>query len=73
MNNRTALSGFYLIAAWIITIGIVIMASKTKIGYTLLFFFAIASIVIVLAIGSPMIAKIFAAATIQNPTVKGKT
>lgn len=67
-SSPTTYSGYFAIVAWTITIGIFVLAARTKIGYTFLYFFVIASIVVVLAIGSPTIVSIFRAATPQTQT-----
>lgn len=64
-QDNTTYSGFNTIVAWVIVAIIVTLAAKTKIGYTVLFFFVLASILIVLAVGSPTIVKIFSSA--QKP------
>lgn len=65
-SNPSTYNGYFVIVAWAITIGIFILAARTKIGYTFLYFFVIASIIVVLAIGSPNIVAIFTSATPQS-------
>lgn len=52
-------NGFAYVAAWSIVIVLLFLAAKTKIGYTVLFMFAVSSIIVVLAVGSPTIVSIF--------------
>ena len=52
-------SGYYAIVAWALFGLLVLFAIRSRIGYTIAYFFVLASILIVLAIGSPTIAKIF--------------
>lgn len=58
-QGTTTASGYYPVVAWIITIGLFFLIAKTKIGYTFLYIFVIASIIIVLAIGSPTVVAVF--------------
>lgn len=58
-DKHNQYSGYFLVVAWIITITIIILIAKTRVGYALLYLFVIASIVLVLAVGSPTIATIF--------------
>lgn len=64
--GTTTYNGYFAVVAWIITIGLFFAIAKTKLGYTFLYFFVIASIILVLAIGSPSIVAIFKAATPQT-------
>jgi hypothetical protein len=64
-------NGFAYIAAWSIVILLLFLAAKTKIGYTILFIFAVSSIMIVLAVGSPTIVSIFQ--SVSPPPTIGKT
>lgn len=58
MADKTTYNGYYPIVAWLITIGIVIAAVRTKWGYYLVFMFVIVSIILVLAVGAPALATI---------------
>lgn len=64
-------SGYFSIAAWLITIGIFLLIARFRVGYTLLMFFCIASIIIVFAIGSPTIIKIFNNAALTTKPGQG--
>lgn len=55
----TDFNGYYWIVAWVFTIILLIVVSKTKIGYTFIFFFVVASTILVVLVGSPTIATIF--------------
>lgn len=61
-------SGYWYIAAWIIVIGLFIVIARFRIGYTILMFFTLASIIIVLAVGSPTIVTIFGNAPLVGST-----
>lgn len=65
-NNNSQFSGFFLLLAWFLVIVIIAFIIRTKIGYTIAFFFTIASIIIILAIGSPTIVTIFNNAAYSN-------
>lgn len=71
--DKNTYSGYFNIVAWLITIGLFFLIAKTKIGYTFLFFFALASIIVVLAIGSPTITAIFATVNPQATKAPGAT
>lgn len=68
-SGSNTYNGYFNIVAWGVTIGLGFLIAKTKLGYTFLYYFALASIIIVLAVGSPTIATIFNAV---NPNTKGK-
>jgi hypothetical protein len=61
--NQSTSSGYYGIVAWSITILLFLLLAKTKIGYTILLYFVIASLIIVIAVGSPTISNVFKAAS----------
>lgn len=66
-GNSGPYSGYFSIVAWAIVILLFILIAKTKVGYTFLMYFCLASIVIVLAIGSPTIVSIFSQGAIVQP------
>lgn len=64
-------NGFRNIVAWVFVIGLLLLISKSRIGYTFLLYFVLASILIVLAVGSPTITNIFKQQSLFNSNPVG--
>jgi hypothetical protein len=66
----TVENGYYPVAAVFLFLLFLIGIARTKIGYTLLYYFVLASILIVVLLGSPTIVKIFGS---NKDPIKGKS
>ncbi len=67
MNNDNT-GGYFSIAAWLILIGLILLAVRNKYGYTFMLYFLYGSAFLVLLIGSPTIKNIFQLGAIPATT-----
>lgn len=59
-------SGYFSLVAWSVMLLLILLLARTKVGATILASFLAASILIVLAVGSPTVKQIFHAGAIPN-------
>ena len=60
-SDTSTYSGYFPIIAWIVVLGMIILAVRTRAGYYIVFLFVVVSIIVVLAVGAPTIAKMMKA------------